>query len=58
MVYIGCDDHNVYALNATTGAERWSFTTGDMVRSSPAVSNGVVYVGSGDDHIYAFGLPN
>jgi outer membrane protein assembly factor BamB len=27
-----------------------------IVYSSPAVANGVVYVGSDDDNVYAFGL--
>jgi serine/threonine protein kinase len=31
----------------------WSYTTGDAVGSSPAVVNGVVYVGSGDHSLYA-----
>lgn len=25
LVYVGSEDFNVYALNATTGAELWSF---------------------------------
>ncbi len=33
-------------------AEKWTFKTGNFVNSSPAVSDGVVYVGS-DDHLYA-----
>ena len=36
----------MYALNASTGAKLWSYTTGSLVSSSPAVANGVVYVGS------------
>ncbi len=32
----------------------WSSLTGGGVESSPAVANGVVYVGSNDQHIYAF----
>jgi len=32
----------------------WTATTGSVVRSSPAVANGVVYVGSGDGKLYAF----
>jgi len=32
---------------------RWSYQTGDMVNSSPAVANGVVYVGSDDGNLYA-----
>ena len=32
---------------------KWSYTTGSHVVSSPAVANGVVYVGSEDDNVYA-----
>lgn len=32
----------------------WKYTTGGYVHSSPAVSNGIVYVGSDDSNIYAF----
>jgi len=53
VVYVGSDDHNVYALNATTGARIWNYTTGSYVDSSPAVAGGVVYVGSGDSKVYA-----
>ena len=52
---MGSDDNNVYALNATTGASSWNFTTGDWVVSSPAVANGTVYVGSVDGNVYAIG---
>src|SRR5260370_33893704 len=48
---------NVYALNATTGAILWSYTTGNAIESSPAVVNGVVYIGSFDNKLYAFHLP-
>ena len=54
MAYFGGgEDNNVYALNASTGAKLWSFTTGNSVESSPAVANGVVYIGSADQNIYA-----
>ena len=43
----------MYALNASTGAKLWSYLTGSDVVSSPAVANGVVYVGSSDDNVYA-----
>ena len=32
VVYVGSDDGNVYALNASTGAKLWSYATGDYVR--------------------------
>jgi eukaryotic-like serine/threonine-protein kinase len=47
VVYVGSDT-NLYALNATTGAKLWSYTPAGGVISSPAVANGVVYVGSFD----------
>jgi outer membrane protein assembly factor BamB len=50
IVYVGSDDNNLYALNATTGAKLWNTTGG----GSPAVANGIVYVGSDDNNLYAF----
>ena len=32
---------------------QWTLDTGDQVRSSPAVANGTVYVGSDDNSVYA-----
>jgi outer membrane protein assembly factor BamB len=52
-VYVGASDGNVYALNASTGAFVWNYTTGGVVFSSPAVVGGVVYVGSEDNYVYA-----
>ena len=46
VVYVGSYDHNVYALNATSGVQLWNYTTGNWVWSSPAVVNDVVYIGS------------
>ena len=31
VVYVGSYDDNVYALNASTGAELWSYATGGQV---------------------------
>jgi outer membrane protein assembly factor BamB len=58
VVYVGSTDYSVYALNAKTGAKLWSYPTVDFVYSSPAVANGVVYVGGGwtNNGVYAFGL--
>ena len=40
-----------------TNTELWRFKTGGTVSSSPAVSSGIVYVGSSDRNLYAFGKP-
>ena len=53
MVFIGSDDHNVYALKEDTGETIWNFTTGRHVGTTPAVSDGKVFVGSDDGRFYA-----
>jgi outer membrane protein assembly factor BamB len=53
VVYVGSNDNNLYALNASTGGKLWQFTTGASVQSSPAVADGVVYFGSEDNNVYA-----
>lgn len=53
LVYAGSDDGTIFALNATTGKQVWSYKTGGPVRSSPAVlANGSVVAGSYDGSIY------
>lgn len=52
-VYFGSGDNHVYAVDATTGALKWKFKTGDVVHASPAISGGVVYVGGFDACFYA-----
>src|SRR5438132_11982486 len=52
-VYFGSGDGNVYAVDVTTGEQRWKFKTGDVVHSSPAYAGGVLYFGSWDSYFYA-----
>jgi outer membrane protein assembly factor BamB/PKD repeat protein len=52
-VYVGSDDDHVYALDAETGEQQWSFETGGKVQSSPTVVNGTVYIGSIEENVYA-----
>lgn len=56
-VFFNCDDHYMYALNASTGSLKWRYKQdsvfGGGYYSSPTVVNGVVYFGSNDGHIYA-----
>ena len=72
VVYIGSSDGKLYAYPvgcpaaatrgvtpaSTTGLCNpiWTGHTGGDVSSSPAVSGGVVYVGSGDKQLYAFAV--
>ena len=52
-VFVGSDDHKVYAFDAATGAQKWAVLTNGKVRSGPAYDNGTVFVGSFDDNLYA-----
>lgn len=54
VVYAGTTK-NFYAIDAVTGAKKWTFSADDTTSyGSPAVVNGVVYVGGGDDgNLYA-----
>jgi outer membrane protein assembly factor BamB len=66
VVYVGSRDSNLYAFDAAgstncsgsptkTCTPLWTgATAGSIILSSPAVANGVVYIGSSDDKLYAF----
>ncbi len=43
----------VAGTTGNTGTLLWSYSTGGQVRSSPAVADGVLYVGSYDNYVYA-----
>lgn len=56
---------HMYALDASTGAELWSFASGGACLSGAAISDGMLFWGSGytnfgfsgNNQLYAFGLP-
>jgi outer membrane protein assembly factor BamB len=59
MVFFGSSaDDKVYALDARTGQERWTFFTQAPVRLAPSVSGNKVYVGSDDGHVYCLSRDN
>lgn len=53
----GGSNATVYALNATTGANIWSYSGNDYAFTSPIVTNGKVYVG-GALGVYALNSTN
>ena len=54
--FVGSNDKKMYALDAATGAEKWSYTTGAAVRSSPAVSSdGTAILGKEQREAYGSG---
>jgi outer membrane protein assembly factor BamB len=49
MVYFGCRDAHLYALDEQTGQVKWSYSTkGSWVIASPAVRDGKVYFTTSD----------
>ena len=45
--------NDVYALDSDSGQLVWQYTTGGFINATPAVSNGILYVGTGDFNVYA-----
>ncbi|NBV25084.1 MAG: hypothetical protein EBS05_24585 [Proteobacteria bacterium] len=45
-------DNGIHAVDARTGAKRWTFFTGGPVRLAPTVAEGRVYAGSDDGLVY------
>jgi hypothetical protein len=50
------DEHVLSPANVSQLVLDWTAATGNAIYTSPAVVNGVVYVGSGDGKLYAFHL--
>jgi outer membrane protein assembly factor BamB len=53
VLYIGSGDGGVYAFGASTGVQRWRYSAGAPVTSTPAVSGGLVVFSASDGTIQA-----
>jgi outer membrane protein assembly factor BamB len=55
LVFVGCDNGYVYALNVANGDINWSTQVSALQRtySSPVVANNKVFVGSSSERVYA-----
>lgn len=46
MVYVGAEDHNIYAIRAKDGDISWKFKADSrMVSSAPTIHNSILYIG-------------
>jgi outer membrane protein assembly factor BamB len=58
VAYVTSNNYNlntykISSLNSNTGRLIWSYDTGGEIYTSPAVGNGIVYIGTFDDKLYA-----
>lgn len=53
LVYAGSWDNKLYAIDAATGASRWSIEADNWFWSEPVVSAGALYAASLDGKVYA-----
>jgi outer membrane protein assembly factor BamB len=56
MLFVGCYDTNLYALDASRGEFRWKYATEGGISSSPAVWEDYVIVGSEDGAVYGIDM--
>ena len=54
VLYAGSENGRLYALQAATGKELWSYRLGLPVKSWPAVSGNALYVSDYDGNLWAF----
>jgi serine/threonine protein kinase len=53
MIFIGCYDNNLYALDAKTGEFLWKYATEGGITGRPAAEDGVIFIGSEDHRLHA-----
>jgi outer membrane protein assembly factor BamB/tRNA A-37 threonylcarbamoyl transferase component Bud32 len=53
VVYVGCYDNNIYALDAKTGKFIWKYATEGGITGKPAAEDDIIYIGSEDHRLYA-----
>jgi serine/threonine protein kinase len=52
IVYVGCYDNNLYAIDASNGEFKWKYPTDGGIVSKPAVYEANIYIGSEDKRLH------
>ncbi len=55
-LYLGSSADHLYAIDITTGTEKWRSDSTGFFRSSAAIANKLLFVGNADKHLYALNL--
>jgi outer membrane protein assembly factor BamB/tRNA A-37 threonylcarbamoyl transferase component Bud32 len=53
VVYVGCYDNNIYAIDANSGEFIWKYATEGGIPGKPAADDDYLYIGSEDNRLYA-----
>jgi outer membrane protein assembly factor BamB len=53
VVYVGSNDHSLYAVDIKTGAQKWKFDTAGEVRSTAAFTTEAAVISSDSGKLYA-----
>jgi outer membrane protein assembly factor BamB len=54
LVFIGCSDGKLYALDKKTGTVRWYYDFGVPTLATPCISGNTLYTAAYDGNVYAF----
>jgi outer membrane protein assembly factor BamB len=59
LMYFGCCDHYIYALDLKTRETLWKFrASGGFVEARPVIHDDVFYLGNYDGYMYALNIKN
>jgi len=53
LLYVGAYDNVMHALDADTGAEKWTFTATNWIWNAPALANGVLYFADSSGQVFS-----
>ena len=54
VLYVGCEDAYLRALEKKTGKELWKYLIGLPIKSSPVISGNMLFLSDYDGNLYAF----
>jgi len=55
-LYLGSAGDHLYAIDITTGSEKWRSDSINFFRSSAAIANNLLFIGNADQNLYTFNL--
>lgn len=56
LIVADTDKHQIIALDVGTGRERWRFTAGGRIDSTPTIAGNAVVAGSADGYVYCLNI--